>query len=153
MCAAGCHGLLDDRPQAIALALAALQAQRRIDHVPVDDDHAVAREELGAFAVRGEEGALFALQPLRAVNRDALAGHELGQRIDLALDPVRPFGIDVDQPLSGVAAAELEGLRRQPATRVLMEDDEVFGRRDADHHFAQFAPLMVCAEQHAQTRA
>jgi len=34
-----------------------------------------------------------------------------------------------------------------------MEDHEVLGRRDADHHFAQLAPFMVCAEQHDQTRA
>ncbi len=47
------------------------------------------------------------MQPLRAMDGDALAGHELGQRVDLALDAMRPFGIDVDQALAGVAAAEL----------------------------------------------
>jgi len=149
----GGHSLLDDRSQAEALALAAFEAQRCVDHVPVDDDHGIAHEELGTFAVRREEGPLVAFEPLRSVNRDALAGHEFGQRLDLALNPARPFVIDVDEPLPAMAAAELEGLRRQPAAGLFMEDDDVFGRRDADDHFAQLSPLVVCAEQHGQTRA
>ena len=48
-----------------------------------DDDHAVSRKELRPFAVRGKEGALVALQTLRTMNRDPLAGHAFGQRIDL----------------------------------------------------------------------
>ncbi len=72
-----------------------------------DDDDAVALKELGSFAVQGEEGALRALQALRAMHGYTLAGQRLRQRIDLALDAVRPFRVDVDQPLSGVAATEL----------------------------------------------
>jgi hypothetical protein len=33
-----------------------------------------------------------------------------------------------------------------------VEDDEILGRRDADHDLAQLAPFMVGAEPH-QTRA
>ena len=67
-----------------------------------DDDHAVARKKLGAFAVGREEGALLALQALRAMNRHAFAGHQFGQRVDLPLDARGPFGIDVDQAPAGV---------------------------------------------------
>ena len=71
-----------------------------------DHDHAVAGKELGAFAVGRQERALLAFESLRAVDGHALARHQLGQRIDLALDALGPFGVDVDQTPAGVGAAE-----------------------------------------------
>ncbi len=41
------HGALDDRPQPVAFALPAEQAERGVDHVIADHDHAVARERAG----------------------------------------------------------------------------------------------------------
>src|SRR5256885_15139550 len=90
----------------------------------------ITGEELRAFAMRRDEGALLALQSLRAVHRHALARHQLGQGLDLALDPPGPLGIDVDHAPAGMLAAEVISRREQPALRVLMENDEVLGGRD-----------------------
>src|SRR6185437_17145900 len=68
---------LDVRSQPIALALAAEQAQRTVDHVLADYDHGVAREELHAFAVGGEEGPFDSLEALGPVDGDALARDQL----------------------------------------------------------------------------
>ena len=93
-----------------------------------DHDHAVAREELGALAVGREEGALLAFEPLRAVDGHAFARHQLGQRLDLALDALGPFGIDVDQAPALVGAAQPVAFGQQPALRFLVEHDEILGR-------------------------
>ena len=116
-----------------------------------DGDHGVAGEQLRAFAARRHKGALLVLQALGAVHRDALARHQLGQRLDLALDASRQLGIDIDQAAAGMAAAEFGGGRRQPALRRLIEHDEILGRGDADHGLAQRAPFMM--GPHHQTRA
>ena len=75
-----------------------------------DDDHAVAREELGAFAVGGHEGPFLALQSFGAVNRHAFPGDQFGERVDLLLDASGPLGVDVDQAAAGMLARELGAL-------------------------------------------
>ena len=112
-----------------------------------DHDHAVAGEELGALAVGRQEGALLAFKSLRAVD-----GHAFARA------PVRPAlrpgarsrwarsAIDVDQALAGMlGASSAVAVRQQPALRVLVENDEILGRRDADDDLAQLAPLVVGA--------
>ena len=74
-------------------------------------DHGIARIELGTLAVGRHEGAFLAPQALRAMYRHALARHQLGQGLDLALDPLGALGIDVDQAPPGMLAAELIGGR------------------------------------------
>jgi hypothetical protein len=121
--------------------------------VIADHDHAVAGEELGAFAVGRQERALRSFEPLRAVDGDALARHQFGQRVDLTLDAFGPFGIDVDQTSALVGATEPVAFRQQPTLRFLVEHHEILGRRDADHDLAQLAPLVMCAEgRHAGLR-
>ena len=93
-----------------------------------DHDHAVAGKELGAFAVGRQEGALLAFESLRAMDGHAFARHQLGQRLDLALDALGPFGVDVDQAPALVGAAQPVAFRQQPALRLLVEHDEVLGR-------------------------
>ena len=140
------------RAEAEAFTLAADQPHRAFDQVLADDDHGVAREQLRAFAVRGQEGPLRTAEPLRPVDDHALAGHAVGQRIDLAFAGAGPVGIEIDQATSRVLPREGLDLRRQPPRRLLVKHDEVLGRRDADHDFAQRSPLVVGPEAH-QTRA
>ena len=113
-----------------------------------DDDHAVAREELGTFAVGGEEGAFHALETLRPVDRHTFARNEFGQRVGLSFDLRGQFGIDIDQSLARMRTAEVSAVLSQPALRVFMEDDEILGGRDPDHDLAQLAPFVMGAEQH-----
>jgi hypothetical protein len=80
-----------------------------------DRDHAVSREQLRAFAVRRHEAAFLVLQALRAMHGHAFARDQLGQCIDLALDPPRLLGIDVDQATPGMPVAEGGGSGWQPA--------------------------------------
>src|SRR5262249_61141940 len=49
-----------------------------------DHDHGVADEELATLGVGRKEGALRAVERLRAMHRHALAGQKLGQALDLA---------------------------------------------------------------------
>ncbi len=116
-------------------------------------DHRISRIELRTFAVRGHESALLALQALGATDRHALARDQLGQGLHLALDSPGPLGVDVDQTPAGVLATEVVGGGQQPALRVLVEDDEILGRRDADDGLAQPAPFVMRAEGGHQTRA
>ena len=113
-----------------------------------DHDHAVAGKELGALAVGRQEGALLALEALRAMDGHAFARHQLGQRVDLAFDALGPFGIDIDQAPALVGAAQPVAFRQQPALRLLVENNEILGRRDADHDLAQLAPFVMGAEAH-----
>jgi hypothetical protein len=50
-------------------------------------------------------------------------------------------------------AAERIARRDQPALGLFVEDDEIFGWRNADDDFVQLTPFVVGAEVHAQTRA
>ena len=93
---------------------------------------------------------LDAFEPLRTVDGHTFARHQLGQRVGLALDTISPFAIDIDQTPSFVDATETVAFRQQPALRRLVEDHEVLGGRDPDHHLAQLAPLVVGAEAHAR---
>jgi hypothetical protein len=106
------HGLLDDGPQPVAFTLPAEQTERGVDDVIAHHDQAVAREELGAFAVGRQERPLITGQSLRTVDVHTLARHQLGQRVDLSFDAVGPFAIDVDQPLSLVSATEAVAFRQ-----------------------------------------
>ena len=56
-----------------------------------------APSPLGARKVRSSPS-----QALGPVDGDAFARHQLGQRIDLALDALGPFGIDIDQAPAGM---------------------------------------------------
>jgi hypothetical protein len=85
---------------------------------------------------------------LRTLDGHAFARHQLGQRIDLPLDALGPFAIDVDQTPSFVGATETVAFRQQSALRVFMEDNELLRRRDADHDLAELAPFMVSPEAH-----
>ena len=118
-----------------------------------DHDHAVAREELGAFAVGRQECPLLAAQALGPVDGHAFARHQLGQGVDLAFDAPGKVGIDVDQAAACVLTAEGVARREQPALRGFVEHHEILGRRNPDHDFAQLAPFVMGAEQHPQTRA
>src|SRR5580704_2367587 len=98
-------------------------------------------------------GKSWAPSPLGAVDGDAFARHQLGQRVDLTLDAFCPFGVDVDQSPAGMLATERIARRNEPALGVLVEDNEILGRRDADHDLAQLAPFVMCAEgRHAGLR-
>src|SRR5256885_13384102 len=92
----------------------------------------ITGEELRAFAMRRDEGALLALQSFRAVHRHAFARHQLGQGLDLALDPPGPLGIDVEQAPAGMLAAEVIGRRGPPPPRGLLGKDE--GLRGGESH-------------------
>ena len=65
------HGLLDDRAQTIAFALATDDPQRAFNQVVAYDDHDVAREKLHAVAMRREEGTLYSGKSRGPVDRDA----------------------------------------------------------------------------------
>jgi len=116
--------------------------------VVADHDHAVAGEKLGALAIGREESTFLAFKSLWAMHSHALARDQFGQRFDLALDPVSAFGIDVDQAMAGMLAAEGIARRDQPTLRVLVENDKVLSRRDADDDLAKPAPLVVGAKKH-----
>ena len=77
-----------------------------------DDDHAVARKELGPLAVGREEGSFVALQAFRPMDRHAFARDQFGQVIGLSFDATGPVAIEFDEAPAGMLAAEL-GVRRQ----------------------------------------
>ena len=110
-----------------------------------DDDHAIAREELRAVAVRREECPMDSGKALGSMDGDALPGNELGKRIDLPFHGLGPLRFEIDEPAAGVPAAEFGFGWRLPAHRLFVEDNEVLGRRYADHNFAQSPPFVMDA--------
>src|SRR5262249_19161007 len=135
------------RPQAEALALAASQAKRRVDHMVGHDDHRIAYEQLTALAIGREKAALVTRQPLGTTHDDAFTRQMCGQRFNLVLDALGALGIDLDQTLAGMFAAERVSRRAEPALGILMENDQIIGRCYADDDLVQLAPFVMRAER------
>src|SRR5262249_33216827 len=107
----------------------------------------IAYEQLVTLAIGCEKAALLARQMLRAMHDDAFARQKPGQRFNLALDAHGALAIDVDQTLARMLAAERLGRWAEPALGILMENDEIIGRRHANDDLTKLAPFVLHAER------
>lgn len=139
------------RPQAEALSLAALQAQRGFDRMVTDYDQRVARKKLGALAIRCEEMTFDTLQLLRPMYDDPFALQQRRKFLDLRFDPSRAFSIDLDQVPSGMRLKDRRGRRGEPSLRLFVEKDDLTSRCETHDRLVQTVPLMVyAAHGHAE---